>query len=93
MLVHFIYLSKCDLEKTNRGESCCQEEEKVEKDRNNLELKTSTEKEGISDQSNKMLRGKGASVFPIKKYKKKMKDPKKGVILKLLDDVSWKNQD
>ena len=32
MLVHFIYLSKCDLEKTNRGESCCQEEEKVEKE-------------------------------------------------------------
>ena len=31
-LVHYIYLSKCDLEKTNRGEGCCQEEEKVEKE-------------------------------------------------------------
>ena len=51
-------------------------EEKLEKDRNNVELKTSTEKEGIPDQSNKMLMGKGASVFPIKKYKKKMKAPK-----------------
>ena len=51
-------------------------EEKLEKDRNNVELKTSTEKEGIPDQSNKMLMGKGGSVFPIKKYKTKIKAPK-----------------
>ena len=51
-------------------------EDKVMKDCSNLELKSTTEKEGIPDQSNKMLRGKGAFDFLRKKYKKKIKVPR-----------------